>query len=174
MTPTLPVAAFRFIFHSDTAAGLPAFAGSAWRGAFGHALKRTVCVVRDVACADCLLYRSCAYPYIFETPPPPGTGKLRNYTAAPHPFALVVGPGSPQMPNTLGVNLFGRGMQYLPYIVHALDKAGAHGIGKQRQAVFKFAEVRQQDGDGGWMPVFAPGAGLDPAQRTGSGDAAPA
>ena len=162
MNPTLPVAAFQFIFHCDTSPRLPAFAGSAWRGAFGHALKKTVCVVRDVPCADCLLYRSCAYPYIFETPPPPDTGKLRNYTAAPHPFALVIGPDSPQTPYTLGINLFGRGLHYLPYIVHAMDKAGAHGLGKHRQTVFKLAEVRQQDGNGEWIPVFAPGLALSP------------
>jgi len=162
MNPTLPVAAFQFDYHAEQPGGLPAYAGSAWRGAFGHALKRTVCVVRDVACADCLLYRSCAYPYIFETPPPPGSAKLRHYTAAPHPFALAVGPDGAQTPYRLGVHLFGRGLQYLPYIIHALDKAGAHGLGKQRRAVFRLAEVSQQDGGGDWHRIFAPGLALSP------------
>lgn len=42
----LPVGKYRFVFAADPAARLPAFAGSAWRGAFGHALKRAVCVTR--------------------------------------------------------------------------------------------------------------------------------
>lgn len=32
---------------------MPAYAGSAWRGAFGHALKRLVCVTREPACPPC-------------------------------------------------------------------------------------------------------------------------
>ncbi len=92
MLPILPISEFRFEFHQEERTTLPTFAGSTWRGAFGHALKCTVCVVRDTACTDCMLYRSCAYPYIFETPPPPDAAKMRHYTNAPHPFVLGIGP----------------------------------------------------------------------------------
>lgn len=68
-----------------------------WRGAFGHALKKTVCVVRDTPCAQCLLKHACAFSYVFETPQPANTEKMRKYTAAPHPFVL-------QFPNTATAN----------------------------------------------------------------------
>jgi hypothetical protein len=60
----LPVARYRLTFRAVDDLRLPAYAGSAWRGAFGHALKRLVCVTREPACPPCLLYRSCAYPYV--------------------------------------------------------------------------------------------------------------
>jgi hypothetical protein len=53
---------------------LPDYSGAAWRGVFGHALKQLVCVTRERNCLDCLLYRSCVYPYIFEAPPDPAVG----------------------------------------------------------------------------------------------------
>src|SRR6266404_2977301 len=86
--PTLPFARYRLRFKPRGKVQLPEYTGSAWRGALGHALKKAVCVTHLNACPPCLLYRSCPYPYIFETPPPPGADKMRNYTAAPHPFLL--------------------------------------------------------------------------------------
>lgn len=164
MNPTLPIAAFRFDYRAEHLEALPAYAGSAWRGAFGHALKRTVCVSRNIPCADCLLYRSCAYPYIFETPPPPGTAKLRHYTAAPHPFVLATEASQAGATYPLDVTLFGRGLQYLPYIVHALEQAGRQGLGKQKAAVFSLAEVKQHDlqTPGQWHGIYGPGRPLAP------------
>ena len=66
----LPLSLLDFRFDCEDARRLPAFPGSAWRGALGWSLKRTVCVIRDTACRDCLLYRSCLFPHVFETPPP--------------------------------------------------------------------------------------------------------
>jgi len=84
----IPIKTYRFYFATDSAVRLPNFAGSAWRGAFGHALKKTVCVVRNTPCNQCMLKNACAYSYLFETPPPANTEKMRKYTAAPHPFVL--------------------------------------------------------------------------------------
>ena len=86
----LSVGRYRLRYARRAESRFPAFAGSAWRGAFGHALKRTVCVTRLRQCPDCLLYRSCVYPYIFETPPPLHAAKMRRYTAAPHPFVIEI------------------------------------------------------------------------------------
>lgn len=130
--PALPLSHFRFWFRFDPPSTLPAYAGSAWRGALGHALKRSVCVVRTGACGDCMLYRQCAYPYIFETPPPPDTTKLRRYDAAPHPFVLR--PGEARgCEYPLELILVGRGAGHLPYLIHALERAGHDGIGARRQ-----------------------------------------
>ncbi len=72
----LTVSRHRLRFIAQEPLRLPAYAGSAWRGAFGHALKRLVCVTREPRCPDCLLYRSCTYPCLFETPPDPAVALL--------------------------------------------------------------------------------------------------
>jgi hypothetical protein len=142
--PQLAVGSYRFVF--ECAGPTPrGFQGSAWRGAFGRALKSTVCVTRLEDCAACLLLRGCAYPYIFETPPSDEARKLRRYPAAPHPFVLDLpwSEGGGSHAYVLGVNLFGHAHRYLPYIVYALSGAGAAGIGAKRTA-FALIEVQQR------------------------------
>lgn len=128
--PVLPIGRYGLEFQALDPIRLPDYAGSAWRGIFGRALKRLVCVTREPVCAECVLYRFCVYPYIFETPPDPTVGKLRKYTAAPHPFVLLPdmasrGMISPGALLRLEVTLFGHGNRYLPYIIHALDPGRA-------------------------------------------------
>ncbi|MDT8281377.1 MAG: hypothetical protein RQ982_01045, partial [Gammaproteobacteria bacterium] len=136
-TLNLPVSSYRACFTITESHLLPDYAGSAVRGAFGHALKKSVCVTRQTDCKKCTLYRSCAYPYIFETPPALDAKKMRLYTAAPHPFVfeLPLSAHKTHAKNTLdiGFSLFGRGNQFLPYVLHALEKAGKEGIGGRHQ-----------------------------------------
>jgi hypothetical protein len=134
--PVLPVSVYRFYFTTTKANQLPPYAGSAWRGAFGHALKRTVCVVRNTPCNQCLLKQACAYSYIFETAPPDNSEKMRKYTAAPHPFVLRLPRTCMTNENSypLDIILFGHAQRYLPYIIHAMQTAGLDGIGGHRQA----------------------------------------
>jgi hypothetical protein len=155
--PQLPLALFEFRFACEEPSGLPAYAGSAWRGALGWALKRTVCVVRHTACPDCLLYRTCVFPYVFETPPPPNAEKMRKYTAAPHPFILRIQPGQTGTTYRLGLTLVGRSDRHLPYFVHALAEAGRQGVGSQRRP-FELLEVRQVTGPefAEWSVIFSP------------------
>lgn len=145
----IPIKTYRIYFDKTNAGRLPTFPGSAWRGAFGHALKKTACVVRDTPCNQCLLKNACAYSYIFETPPPANAEKMRKYTAAPHPFVL-------RFPETvlpedlfyiLDVILFGHGQRYFPYIVHALQTAANNGIGGHRQlfALHKIDDIDPQN-----------------------------
>lgn len=154
----LPLHHYRFEFTSDHPLKLPPYAGSAWRGAFGHALKRTVCVVRHTACEQCLLLRSCAYPYIFDTPLPANAVKMRKYTRAPHPFVL-------QFPNwnnedqqiyMLDLSVFGHGQRFFPYMLYALQKAGQEGVGGARQ-VFELQRVQKQRQEGDWETVYRDG-----------------
>ncbi|GAB4253946.1 MAG: CRISPR system precrRNA processing endoribonuclease RAMP protein Cas6 [Methylomicrobium sp.] len=130
----IPFNVYRFHFTVDGAPQLPAFPGSAWRGAFGHALKKTVCVVRNTPCSQCLLKNACAYSIVFETPPPANSEKMRKYNAAPHPFVLRF-PIEPTNGSdyALDIVLFGHAERYFPYIVHALQKAGLDGVGGKRQ-----------------------------------------
>jgi len=57
-TPELPLARFRLEFVASGNVRLPAYAGSTWRGGFGHALRRAVCVTRLPRCPECLLFES--------------------------------------------------------------------------------------------------------------------
>ncbi len=160
----LPVARFRLTFRAADDLRLPAYAGSAWRGAFGRALKRLVCVTRELACPPCLLYRSCLYPYVFETPPDPGVGKLTRYPAAPHPYVLVPNARGGAIAAgdtlTLDVILFGHGNRHLPYVIHALNQAGQRGLGRERGAL-ELLEVAQADG-ADWCPIYTPGTDFTP------------
>ncbi len=161
---SLPVAVYRLEFVALDAVRLPAYAGSAWRGAFGRALKKLVCVTREPACPPCLLYRSCIYPYLFETPPDPAAGKLRKYPAAPHPYVLRPGSGGAHETGaTVGVDavLLGHGNRHLPYVLHAFDRAGQRGVG-QGDGRLELSRVAQQTPVGDWWPIYRPGESLQP------------
>ncbi len=161
--PRLPVARYRLHFVAAENLRLPEYAGSAWRGAFGRSLKRLVCVTRERVCPDCMLYRSCAYPYVFETPPEADTPMLRKVNAAPHPFVLLPEHAGPQPAGaaiTLLVTLFGHGNRQLPYVLHALDQAGQHGIGRDRGALH--LDRVAQHTDGAWPVIYRPGGRLIP------------
>lgn len=147
-SPPLPLARYRLRFRAIDPLRLPDYAGSAWRGAFGRSLKRLVCVTREPRCPDCLLYRSCAYPYVFETPSDPADELLGKVGAAPHPFVLLPdgaarGVRVPGELLPLDLTLFGHGNRQLPYIIHALDQAGRQGMGPDRGAL-QLTEVWQQ------------------------------
>ncbi|QJD30444.1 CRISPR system precrRNA processing endoribonuclease RAMP protein Cas6 [Methylococcus geothermalis] len=145
--PGLPLAHYRFEFSADHPIRLPDYPGSAWRGALGHALKRTVCVVRGTSCPDCLLYRACVYSYVFETPPPATAIKMRKYNAAPHPFILGMQTSPASQAFRLSLTLIGHAEHQLPYLVHALQQAGRQGIGN-RDNRLELQAVRQTDSDG--------------------------
>jgi len=134
--PVLPIGRYRLRFKAPTQREPSQYLGSAWRGAFGHALKKAVCVTGLRDCRACMLYRSCTYPYVFETPPPSDAEKMRRYPAAPHPFVLVVpmvGLERAKDGNCLlGLNLIGRAIGSLGHIVFALQRAGEGGVGDGR------------------------------------------
>ena len=162
---SLPLAVYRLEFAAQDPIHLPAYAGSAWRGVFGRALKRLVCVTREPACPPCLLYRSCLYPYLFETPPDPAAGKLRKYPAAPHPYVLRPGPGGAHDAGAtvvVDMVLLGHGNRHLPYLLHAFDRAGQRGVG-QGDGRLELARVAQQAADGAWCPIYRPGQALQPS-----------
>src|SRR5260370_32607242 len=81
-------ARYRIALRAVEPVTLPAYKGSTLRGAFACAFKRLVCVRPDLTrCDPCPLLHDCAYPYVFETRPPPaspGTG----FPQYPRPFVL--------------------------------------------------------------------------------------
>ncbi len=120
----------------DAPLPLPVYTGSMFRGAFGSALQQAVCVTRTYDCPPCLLKERCLYPYVFETPPPPGSRIMRKYTAAPHPFVFEPPAGGitapPAQPLALGLTLFGKALGYIPHFIFALERLGQRGLGGRR------------------------------------------
>lgn len=133
--PSLTVGRYRLTFAARSAGALPEWTGSAWRGAFGRALKQSVCITGMTDCQPCPLFDRCTHAQIFETPPTPGQGKMRKYTTAPRPYVLLPDPGGEQVQGNrtrLEVRLFGRANQHHELVLGALERAAWKGLGHQR------------------------------------------
>ena len=156
-------ARYRFVLRASTALHLSTFAGSTLRGGFGHVFKRSVCVWQPGDCGRCLLKNTCAYPYIFETAPPPGAEKLRGLEQVPRPFVLEPperGGRQSYRPGErfdFGLVLAGRGIDYLPYFVLTFGELGRTGLGSERGR-FEVVEVLAEH-PSGTRRVWSPGAG---------------
>ena len=123
----LDLARFRLDYTVTAPLHLHYYAGSQLRGAFGHALKFTVCVVRHQECRECPLYRGCAYPEIFETPAPE-EHHLQKFSQAPNPYVIEpppLGARDYRAGETLsfGLVILGRALRHLPYLVYAWQRA---------------------------------------------------
>jgi len=140
-----------FWFAADEDFELPAFNASAWRGAFGHALRRTACVTGQKTCTGCPLRESCVYAYLFETPPPAAAGRMRRYPSVPHPMVIRnTDPdrlrGNGLVP--LEMLLFGeQAGNHLPFIIQALRRMGEQGLTRRRHRL-RLQSVAQQYADG--------------------------
>lgn len=161
----LPIARFRFELRAETAIQFPAYAGSTWRGAFGHALRLTVCLTREPTCASCLLWRSCIYSRVFETPA--GCEPLlEKVNTAPHPYLMhpLATSGRQYAPGEilpLDLTLMGDAAAHLPYLVHAVRQMGERGIGKGNGRFALMAVAQEMEiGAGKWLRIHAAGAEL--------------
>ena len=141
-------AQFQFVLKVVNCITLPVYKGSTFRGAFGHAFKKVVCVNRDRICGTCLLKEKCVYSYVFETPPPSDTSKMRKYPFAPHPF-IITPPLEEkreyQAEDTLcfELTLIGKSIDYLPYFIYTFDELGRMGIGKTK-GKYHLEEVKDE------------------------------
>lgn len=149
---SLPIARFRFVGTTLGALRLPEYEGSLLRGVFGAALRRTVCMTNLSDCKSCPLYRSCAYPEIFETPPRPTTFNQR-FTEVPNPYVMEPSQRVPRVLNEgddfeFSMVLIGlRALQQLPVIVHAWQRALRFGLGHSRIPV-RLLKVYREDTSG--------------------------
>jgi len=137
MLESFRVAKFRFTVYAREQIRLPDYKGAVFRGGFGYAFKKVVCVVKGKPCDACLLKQKCIYSYIFETPPPDDTEILRLYPKVPHPFVieppvtekLVFAPGEAL---SFHLILIGNAIDYLPYFIYTFTELGKQGIGSGR------------------------------------------
>jgi hypothetical protein len=129
-----PAARYRFEFTVETPIRLPEYAGSALRGAFGNALRRTACMTREKDCKPCPLYRTCPYPAIFETPAP-ANHALQKFSQIPNPYVVEPPPWGeklyePRETLVFHLVLIGQAIKQLPLVVFAWQRAFEHGVGR--------------------------------------------
>lgn len=150
----LPLAHYRLEWEAAQPLEDPQYLGSAWRGVFGHCLRRLVCVSRAPQCQGCLLLHTCSYPYLFETP-----GEASAHAAAPHPLILKIENSRCPSggPYRLGFVLVGRAIPLVGYVVRAFEQAASRGV-TTRDYRFRLLGVRQENptGSGLWTPILAP------------------
>lgn len=114
---------------------LPEYKGAVFRGGFGYQFKKIVCVQRNISdCKGCMIEKTCIYSYIFETPLPEDSEKLRLYRTVPHPFVIEPPQEDRQFINKhdlfqFNVTLIGKAICYLPYIIYTFIELGKAGIG---------------------------------------------
>ena len=123
----LRIADFAFAPRQDIR--LQPFSGSVWRGAFGHSLKRMVCVMRLRPCDGCPLAATCIYPSFFG-----GEGEAdhaRPYVLAPErsPHGGVLAAGARF---TVRLTLLPAAAAAAPYVAHALVEAARAGLSSRR------------------------------------------
>lgn len=150
MKIALPLVRHRFVYRAVDAGMLRAFGGSAWRGVFGHALKRVVCAMRLRPCEGCPLIDGCAYPVLFDGYRPAGqaTAAGIDLRAVPYVFAADHRGDTPFAAGDLvstTLTLVGSANARLVYVVRAMAEAGRAGLGPMR-ARLELARVEALDG----------------------------
>ncbi|MDI6697471.1 MAG: CRISPR system precrRNA processing endoribonuclease RAMP protein Cas6 [Candidatus Saccharicenans sp.] len=126
---------------------LPAYKGSALRGGFGNALKRTICLYKGKTCSECTLRSECAYAYLFESIPAREIelAHFGKYETIPHPF-IIEPPEEARKLYQQGESLefklilIGQAIKYLPYFLLAFERFGEIGIGQGKKR-FKLDRV---------------------------------
>lgn len=147
-----PVARYRLTFEVTKPMTLPDYGGSAIRGAFGHALRRTACMTHQTSCPSCPLYRTCPYAAIFE-PPPPAEHELQRFSSVPVPYVIEAPLGGRRTIEagerlSFTVVLFGRAIEQLALIIYAFERAFRHEVfqGGRRTAELGLASSGRRRG----------------------------
>ena len=148
--PTIPHLRLEVTLRAEEPAMLPAFHGSMLRGAFGHALRRSVCSMGPAqGCETCTLRRPCIYTRIFESfvegePPPFLRGidqAVRPYLFEPKGGAGRLEPGDPLRFDLL---LFGQAVDLQAYAVLAIRRMAQSGLGSGR-ARFRLDHIEMRE-----------------------------
>ncbi len=136
----------RVRFSMPSAAHPGAYSGSAWHGAFGHALKKLVCLFRQDNCANCPVKKTCVYTTFFEPNWFFDPEVSKGGVPAPYTLYPVLENGEMHLHMTLiGKRVLG----FLPFLLQALRLAGE---GKVAQIPFAL-EASEYFNGAQWQPL---------------------
>ncbi len=136
----------------EEAAIIPDYSGSMLRGAFGAALKTTMCGTLTRDCRNCRIVSRCLYAKTFEPVEPP-IASAPKANAIPPPYVIEptleprrrFEPGETLMFRIL---LFGSANDFLPFFIHAFELMGRRGVGRRAEgsggATFSLHSVTQE------------------------------
>ena len=105
------------------------------RSMMGKELRSMCCIANKEKCAECMYNQSCAYSFLFETILKQSNEIVPGRDRASHPFAFTKGKtsaGKDLQEYDFTITLFGKAVDYLPYIYAAFVRAGKTGIFKSR------------------------------------------
>lgn len=121
-------------FSEDTK--LPMHLYSAFRGAFGHALKQVSCLQLNGECHSCRARFECPYSYIFETPVKAEETFYQGQQYSSHPFIIDppkwVKTFQQDVEYSFQITLFGKALEHWKNIIKAVLRMGKLGIGEKR------------------------------------------
>ncbi len=105
-----------------------------FRSVLGNELKKMACIFPEKHCASCSLKNTCAYSLVFESPISKDNKILPGRNFAGHPFVLYspVPIWHTVHSIDLHITVFGKAIEYIPYIYYALKRAGEKGILRDR------------------------------------------
>ena len=106
------------------------------RSMMGKNLRSMCCISKKSTCLECLYNKTCAYSYLFETILPQENSTLPGRDRGSHPFSFSDKQNSTQKKQIESLDftltLFGKAINYLPYIYASFVRAGKDGIFKSR------------------------------------------
>jgi hypothetical protein len=160
--PRIPYLRLRLTLRAQHRATLPVYKGSMLRGAFGHALRRAVCVVGpEQPCESCLLRQSCYQTLLFD-PFHEGwlPAALADVPITPRPYIFEPASDARHLeagdPLEFDLLLFGRAADLQLYALLACERMAVAGLGRNR-APFRLERALCRAPDGTWRAVLEDG-----------------
>ncbi|MBM9536297.1 CRISPR system precrRNA processing endoribonuclease RAMP protein Cas6 [Desulfobulbus alkaliphilus] len=113
---------------------LPDYPGSTLRGAFGWALKRCTCMLKQQKCLTCVLNSTCAYSLLFATEQYNDNEVRGPVNARPHPLVFQPRPQRTGLSKKgeswdFSLLIIGHTSEFQPHIVYSVKMMGETGIG---------------------------------------------
>jgi len=162
--PKISLYKFKFTIQVLEDMHLPEYKGSMFRGAFGWAFRRAVCVTRRPTCENCIIKENCSYFKVFETEIAENTIHFLNgVKKVPHPF--IIEPPLDEKRDykkgdllEVGLTLFGNSVKQFAFYVYTFQQMGEQGIGYKR-GKFKLLSVSNLDFEEKETTIFTEASG---------------
>ena len=131
----LPV---RFIFKFEKSVYADTYPSFVLRSILGMNLKQICCISRKSECQTCMYNKSCSYATIFETIEVSSNEILPGRNRISHPYTITDNSKFDVRNRKIDkfeftITLYGKTIQYLPYIYAAFVRGGYNGMFKTRE-----------------------------------------